>query len=179
MMKGIYLASNIARHYSYDIVYQDIDQSYQCELNGNMLDIDLSPYDFVIATPPCNWWSRLNMYNYRSVYAWETINLLPLTIIKLCNSGKPFIIENVINRKRFEFLGIYKLCEYYKLKVVEVGRHTYFTNTDYDLICEQHQDFKSIDGVPTRINNDGYNQGGSNVHIVIEKWLSQLYSDIH
>ena len=25
-----------------------------------------------------------------------------------------------------------------------------------------------------RVNNDGYNQGGSNVHIVIEKWLENV-----
>lgn len=176
MMKGIYLAANIARHPNYDLVYQDIDLECRCDIGGNMLDIDCSNYDYIIATPPCNWWSKLNMYWYRSVYAWQTINLLPLTIIKLAKLGKPFIIENVINRRRFEFLGVYKLCEYYDLKVIEIGRHTYFTNCDFQLCVEQHQDFKSINGVPTRVNQDGYNQGGSNVHIVIEKWLSILHS---
>lgn len=34
-----------------------------------------------------------------------------------------------------------------------------------------YQDFK-IRGV--RINNDGYNQGGSNVAAVIEKWLNHI-----
>lgn len=173
-MKGIYLASCIARHNNYDLVYQDIDPQYNCDIGGSMLDVDLTPYDFVIATPPCQWWSKMNMQYFNSPYAWQTINLLPLTIIKLVKNKKPFIIENVINRKRFENLGIYKLCSYYHVRVVEVGRHTYFTNTNYDLECPQHLDF-GHGGI--RVNNDGYNQGGSNVHVVIEKWLSQLHAD--
>lgn len=170
-MKGIYLAACKARHKNHNIVYQDIDLKYKPDILGDMLNIDLTPYDFVIATPPCNWWSKANPYWYRSKYAWKTINLLPLTIIKLVESKKLFIIENVINRKRFELLGIYRLCSYYNLYVYEVGRHTYITNIEVDLNCEQHQDFK-IHGV--RINNDGYNQGGSNVAAVIEKFLKHI-----
>ena len=41
---------------------------------------------------------------------------------------------------------------------------------DYEDV-EQHQDFK-YGGV--RINNDGYNQGGSNVYAVIEKWIKEV-----
>lgn len=77
----------------------------------------------------------------------------------------------MINRKRFEFLGIYRLCEKFGIYVKEVGRHTYFTNKDYDLNCPQQQDFK-YGG--RRVNDDGYNQGGKNVHLVIEKWLKEL-----
>ena len=40
-----------------------------------------------------------------------------------------------------------------------------------DLDCPQHQDF--VYG-GKRVNNDGYNQGGSNVHVVIEKWLENI-----
>ena len=42
---------------------------------------------------------------------------------------------------------------------------------NYDLDCLQHQDF--VYG-GKRVNNDGYNQGGSNVHVVIEKWLKYI-----
>ena len=41
-----------------------------------------------------------------------------------------------------------------------------------DLQCYQHQDFKHGG---RRVNNDGYNQGGSNVHAVIEKFLKYIH----
>ena len=94
-MKGIYLAACKARHPNYDIVYQDIDKKYKCELEGDMLEIDLSPYDFIIATPPCNWWSQANPYYWRSEYALKTRHLLPLILIKLGKQNKPFLVENV------------------------------------------------------------------------------------
>lgn len=53
-----------------------------------------------------------------------------------------------------------------------VGRHTYFTNIMCNLTCKQQQDFK-YGGV--RVNNDGYNQGGKNVHDVIEIWLEYIH----
>lgn len=155
------------------MIYQDIDPQYHCDIGGSMLDICLDNFDYVIATPPCNWWSRLNMNRLNSVYAWSSLSLLPLIIIKLkkeCDQ-KPFIIENVINRKRFEYMGIYQLCV--GLKVIEIGRHTYITNVmdwnPHDL--NQHFDFKK-GGI--LVNNDGYSQGGSNVHIVIDDWLSHI-----
>lgn len=172
-MAGIYLGACTARHPSYDIVYQDIDERYGCDLSGSMLDIDLSLYDFVICTPPCNWWSKANPYWFRSYYAWATMNLLPLMIINLSQWGKPFLIENVINRTRFKLLGIYRLCEFYKLRVIEVGRHTYITNVMCYLDTPQHQDFK-YGG--KRVNDDGYNQGGSNVHAVVDRWLDCLFN---
>lgn len=173
-MKGLYLAACRARHTDYDIVYQDIDPVYNCDLGGDMLDIDTRDYDFVIATPPCNWWSKLNMNRNYSNYAWKTLHLLPLTIIKLSRSRKPFIIENVINHKRFEFMGIYEICKHYNLIVRECGRHTYITNVSgfNPSGIPQHYDFKYGGEL---VNNDGYSQGGSNVHVVIEYWLSLIH----
>ena len=101
-MKGIYLAACKARHPNYDIIYQDIDKKYKCDLDGDMMNIDLTDYDFIIATPPCNWWSKANPYYKTSKYALETKHLLPDTIIKLGSQSKPFIIENVINKKDLE-----------------------------------------------------------------------------
>ena len=49
--------------------------------------------------------------------------------------------------------------------------YIYMSNVIIDLDCPQHQDF--VHG-GKRVNNDGYNQGGSNVHIVIEKWLENV-----
>ena len=82
-MQGIYLAACKARHLGYDIVYQDVDAKYHCDIGGDMLEVDLSPYDFIIATPPCNWWSQANPYYWFSEYALKTRHLLPLTLIKL------------------------------------------------------------------------------------------------
>lgn len=87
---------------------------------------------------------------------------------KLGRQNKPFIVENVRNDKRFTENGIYDICNRYNINVYKVGRHNYFTNMMCNLQCEQHQDFK-YGG--KRVNNDGYNQGGSNVHNVIEIWL--------
>lgn len=47
-MKGIYLASFTASHPGYEIIYQDING--ERDLPGDMMDIDLTPYDFIIAT---------------------------------------------------------------------------------------------------------------------------------
>ena len=169
-MKGLYLAACKARHPSYNIIYQDINPKYKCDLSGDMLNIDLSNYDFIIATPPCNWWTKANPYYKTSKYALETKHLLPDTIIKLAKQTKPFIIENVINKKRFKENGIYDIINNYNLNVYYVGRHIYITNVKSDEILnvEQHQDFR-YGGI--RVNNDGYNQGGSNVFAVIERWL--------
>lgn len=174
-LKGIYLAACKARHPNHNIIYQDIDPKFECDLKGDMLKVDLTNYDYIIATPPCNYWSKANPYYWHSEYAWKTINLLPLTLIKLAKSGKPFIVENIINRTRFKAYNIYRLAERLQIKVIEVGRHTYFTNKPFNLNCDQQQDF--VYG-GKRINNDGYNQGGKNVHKVIEKWLTKLEEEL-
>lgn len=172
-MKGVYLGANKARHLNHNIIYQDIEKDkYKCDLGGDMLDIDLSDYDFIIATPPCNWWSRANPYYKKSEYALKTKHLLPDIIKKLGNINKPFIIENVINKKRMRESGVFNLANSYNIFIIFHGRHTYFTNRYVDFSnIEQHQDFK-YGGI--RINNDGYNQGGSNVYAVIEKWINEI-----
>jgi len=169
-MLGIYLAANKARHNNYNIIYQDIDKKYNCELAGDMLEINLDNYDFIIATPPCNWWSKANPYYWYSEYALKTRHLLPLILIKLSKSGKPYIVECVKNMKRYKENHIFRICDKFNIKYQVVGRHIYFTNNIIDLSCEQIQDFK-FGGI--RINNDGYNQGGTNVYNVIEKWLEK------
>lgn len=168
MNKGIYLAACKARHPDYNIIYQDIDPKYKCEIGGDMMQVDLKPYDYIIASPPCNWWSKANPYYKTSKYALDTKHLLPDIIIKLANLDKPFIVENVKNYKRMEEEGIFAICDRYGLYTYTIGRHIYISNIMCNLLCSQHQDFK-MGG--KRVNNDGYNQGGSNVHKVIELWL--------
>ena len=97
-MRGIYLAACKARHPNYNIIYQDIDSKYKCDIGGDMLEVSLDEFDYIIATPPCNFWSRANPYYLKSIYANKTKHLLPHSIVKLWASGKPFIIENVINK---------------------------------------------------------------------------------
>ena len=175
-MKGIYLASCKARHEKYNLIYNDIDPKYKPDIVGDMLQVDLTPYDFIIASPPCNWWSKANPYYKTSKYALETKHLLPDTIIKLSESGKPFIIENVKNIKRMAENGIFDLINNYGLFYQFVGRHIYIYNgLLIDLNCEQIQDF--VYG-GKRVNKDGYNQGGTNVYNVIEIWLKQINSII-
>ena len=92
-MKGIYLASFKAIHENHDIVYQDINGKR--DISGDMMNVDLTPYDYIIATPPCNWWSRANYRRDSSQYALETKHLLIDILDKLIKLGKPFIVENV------------------------------------------------------------------------------------
>lgn len=169
-MKGVYLFCGRARHFDYDIDYVDIDSHFG-DIVCDALDVDLSKYDYVIATPPCNWWSRANPYYKSSEYSLNTKHLLPDIIRKLGSLDKPFLIENVINKKRMSENGVFTLANSFGMFCQFVGRHTYWTSFVYDLSCPQHQDFR-YGG--RRINQDGHNQGGSNVHNVVEKWLKYV-----
>ena len=181
-MKGIYLASFKAQHPNYDIVYQDINGKR--DIGGDMMEVDLSGYDFIIATPPCNYYSRANYRREQSEYSQATKHLLPGIIDKLIALGKPFIVENVRNPNIFKSIGLYdKDCFIYIH-----GRHTYWTNimfnpssveqhNEYQLqVCKKLEDgtwFKSGQIYIGNMNNvDKKNrQGGINVHNVIELWL--------
>ena len=173
-LKGIYLASYKASHPNYDIVYQDINGKR--DLGGDMMDIDLSNYDFIIATPPCNYWSRANYRRDRSPYALKTKNLLPDILKKLCSQSKPFIVENVRNSTMFAREGLFNLPCF----VYIVGRHTYWSNI---LIItsdiEQRKD-NVADGVYIASKNckddaNSTREGGWNVHQVIERFLETLH----
>ena len=124
-MKGIYLASYKALHEEHNIIYQDING--ERDLDGDMLDIDLSNYDYIIATPPCNYWSRANYRRERSDYALKTKHLLPCILNKLIQLNKPFIVENVRNDNLFSKYGLLKLPLY----IYKIGRHTYWTNIKF------------------------------------------------
>lgn len=174
-MKGIYLAAYRASHPGYDIDYQDINGLR--DIGGDMLEIDLSPYDFIIATPPCNFWSRANYRRYVSEYALKTMHLLPLILKKLCAQKKPFIVENVRNDRMFKEFKLYeKECHIYK-----IGRHTYWTNIEFDTNIEQRQDFY-YGGyfIKEDVQNKDKNnrQGGENVHRVIERFLEEIHNGI-
>lgn len=164
-MKILYLASGKAKLKYNDVVYNDYE--IQRDLSCDLMEVDFKEYDLIIATPPCNYWSRANC-NINSEYSQKTKHLLPFIIWKCIAVGKPFIIENVINKKRMYFLEeVKKYCHY-----VEHGRHSYFMSHQIDISSvPQIQDFK----YGGRFINKGDNkQGGSNVNNVIEKYIDTL-----
>lgn len=160
--KGIYLASFKAMHQDYNITYQDINGKR--DIGGDMLDIDLAPYDYIIASPPCNYWSRANYRRETSEYSQKTKHLLPTILNKLIKLNKPFIVENVINRKLYKKHGLYNLDCF----VYEHGRHTYWTNImiNFHGVKQYKENIKKLPS--------NKRQGGVNVHNVIEYWLEYI-----
>lgn len=168
-MKGIYLGAYKAKHEKYNIDYQDINGKR--DKPGDMLKIDLKPYDYIIATPPCNYWSRARG-NRCSKYSKETKHLLPGILKKLIKQEKPFIVENVRNAKAFKENGLYDLPVF----IYTIGRHTYWTNILMPNDIEQRQDFTQhcwVIKYPDMKNKD--HQGGYNVQQVIEKFLEIIH----
>jgi len=158
---------------NYDnVIYNDF--IVKRDLVCDMMDVDLSQYDILIATPPCNYYSRANSYKSKetSVYSQTTKHLLPDIIDKFIASGKPFIVENVRSGPLFKKLGLFnKNCFIYFY-----GRHTYWTNVMFNpLGIPQEYDFCSIPGYGC-VRLKSYVQGGKNVNDVFDYWLSIVLS---
>lgn len=168
MPKIIYLGARKSRLNYKNITYNDIDKKFNCDLICDMLNIDLNEYDIIIATPPCNFWSRAN-HKLDSEYSQKTKHLLPDILKKCCKLDKPFIIENVRNIPRFDKFGIFDIASNFGIYIYEVGRHTYFTNIFSNLNCTQTFDYNS-QGIRLKKNI----QGGENVEKVLNIWLSNL-----
>lgn len=161
-MKGIYLFSCIAIHKNFDLVYQDINGNR--DIGGNAFDIDLSQYDYIIATPPCNYYSKINNKRDESEYALKTKDYLPMIIAKLLEFNKPFIVENVINESLIPHQYDYD-CYVYK-----VGGHSYWTNIRLDHIY----DLPYVKQNKTK-DNTLFRQGGYNVHLAVEYFLRVIH----
>lgn len=163
-MKGIYLASFEAYHYGFNIDYQDINGKR--DIPGDMMDVDLTTYDFIIATPPCNWWSRANWRRHISQYSLLTKHLLPDILDKLVHQNKPFIVENVRSERLFRIHGLLNLpCFIYF-----IGQHTYWTNILLPIDIEQVSHNKQYISSKLR-------QGGINVHNVINVFLDIIHNN--
>lgn len=169
-MKGIYLGAYQDVYHDYDIVYQDINGKR--DIGGSMLDIDLNKFDFIICTPPCNYWSRGSNILNRSNYAVETGLLLPEMLERLERINKPYIVENVRNKIRFEKFGI---LPREKSLVYFIGRHTIFTNIMFNTYINYDFDFTNINGSCVDVGKRSDRQGGLNVHRIIEKWLYTIH----
>ena len=179
MFKGIYLGSYKAFHKNHDIVYQDING--ERDLDGDMLTIDLKPYDYIIATPPCNWWSRANYRKEESVYALKTKLLLPCILYKLILTNKPFIVENVLNSIQFKN---YQLDNLPGVRMVKIGRHTYWSNIEfkYDDIIQKPKTIIE-NGKKKWLSSQHLGrkdrQGTDEVHEVIERFINEVESWQH
>lgn len=167
--KVIYLAAGEAELFTYDnndfdITYQD--KFIKRDLGGDMLQVPLDKYDILIATPPCNYWSRANYRRETSKYALETKHLLPDIIKKFKATGKPFIVENVINKRLMsEIIKDNSDIYYY-----EHGRHSYFTNIN---MSDYIKDIPQIaDNVKRKSQRQ--RQGGFNVNIVLTYFIYDL-----
>lgn len=169
-MKGIYLGAYTAIHPDYDIVYQDINGLR--DVGGSMLDIKLDSFDYVICTPPCNYWSHANYDGRRSEYAVSTGLLLPEMLSRLEKLKVPYIVENVRNKSRFEKFGI---IPREKSLVYFIGRHTIFTNIMFNTYIEFNYEFKLVNGHCKDVGKKSEREGGVNVHKIIEKWLYTIH----
>lgn len=180
-MKVIYLGAYEAYHPNFDVVYQDINGKR--DMGGDMLQVDLKPYDVIIATPPCNYWS-IARGNRCSQYSMDTKHLLPEIIKIVAKQNKPFVVENVINKKRFREEGVFDLVLENGCYIYFIGRHTYFTNiflADEEiefLESQNRQDFKyggKVIKYPDM--KDKKHQGGYNVHLVIDYFLNKVLKE--
>lgn len=162
-MKIIYLACGRARlNIEETVIYNDISED--CDLKCDMMSVNLDEYDFLIATPPCNYYSRANYKREMSMYAQETKHLLPDIITKFLKTGKPFVVENVRNKPLFKKIGLYN----FPCFIYTHGRHTYWTNIMVDFShIPQTFDFHYIHGYGC-IRLKSYVQGGDNVNKVFE-----------
>lgn len=166
-MKVIYLAAGRAVLKHEGVVYNDIKEKR--DISCDMLAVDLTPYDILIATPPCNFYSRANYSRETSAYAQETKHLLPSIIDKFIKTGKPFIVENVRNDPLFKKLGLYnKNCFIYKY-----GRHTYWTNIMFNMqgIPQEFDFCNTLEGYKSCVRLKSYVQGGKNVNEVLDYFL--------
>ena len=171
--KVIYLAAGRAHLLYPNVTYNDYKEKR--DLICDMLSVDLSDYDILIATPPCNYYSRANnRYRETSEYAQATKHLLPDIIDKFISTGKPFIVENVRNEPMFKRLELYdKNCYIYKH-----GRHTYWTNVMFDMsTIPQEYDFKTIPGYG-QIRLKSYVQGGKNVNYVLDWFIEYVLNNV-
>lgn len=169
-MIGVYLGAYTAYHPGYNIIYQDINGKR--DLPGDMMDICLDPYDYIIATPPCNYYSRA-AGNRHSDYAINTAHLLPDILNKLAAQEKPFIVENVRNYPAFNSLNLF---DYPHIYHYFIGRHTIWTNTPFYTWLNYDIEFNRINGkYAIDLIDRKQRQGSKNVHIIIERWLKDLH----
>ena len=88
-------------------------------IESDALEVDLSPFKFVWASPPCQFASENTQKRYRANHQ----NLIPAVREKLILSGLPYIIENVENARHHLIKPIMLCGSMFGLKIF---RHRYF-----------------------------------------------------
>lgn len=163
MKKGVYLCSRKHRLSGYNLDYNDIVYFEGINLLCSCEDVDLSNYDYIIATPPCNYYSRANYRRDRSDVALSTKHLLPYCINACRLSGKPFLIENVVNKSLLPIAD--------DLYVFEFGQHTFYTNVFF--LVPYGSEIKQNKQNVTRSKRDG----NFNVDLIIRIFLETIQAD--
>jgi len=164
-MLGLYMCARKHRIPGYNIIYNDIVDYEGIDLCCDCLNINLEPYDFIIATPPCNYYSRANYRRQTSEVAQRTKHILPKLIEKLSQLNKPFIIENVCNSS---LLPKSKLFEF------EFGQHHFYTNV-FMLIPHNSYAIRQNKQYISRNKRDG----NYNVDLVIKYFLEAIHENIN
>lgn len=129
-LKVLYLAAGYGVVDFPGVVYQD--KFVKRDIGGDMLEIDFNGFDVILASPPCNFYSKAVSFQRLSNYSLETKHLLPGILEKLEKSDKKYIVENVINKKRMKDIILHSSSHYF-----EYGRHSYFTNVPFN--CSNFQ----------------------------------------
>ena len=161
-MKGVYLCARKHRIPGYLIDYNDIEYYPGITLLGDCRNIDVSQYDFIIATPPCNYYSRANYRRDVSTVAQSTKDLLPYCIDICQRSGKPFIIENVCNSSLLPKADCYEF---------DFGQHHFYTNV-FMLVPHKSFSVKQNKAYVCRNKRDG----NYNVDLIIKLFLEVIYA---
>ena len=163
MLKGIYLASRKHRLPGYNLDYNDIENYEGINKLGDMMEVNLEEYDYIIATPPCNYYSRANYRREKSDIAQKTKHLLPDILEKLIKLNKPFIVENVCNENRLPKTNVYEF---------NFGNHHFYTNVFmliYDKSYAERQNKQYI----SRSKRDG----NKNVDLIIKLFLETIHEN--
>lgn len=160
-MRGLYLCAREHRIEGYDIDYNDIEPYDGINLCCSCEDVSLDGYDFVIATPPCNYYSKANYRREYSKVAQMTKHLLPAILERLRGFKGAFLVENVQNAS---LLPHPDHC----LEFVW-GNHTWYTNRFFAIPphCMEVPQHKAK--LP-----QGHRDGNENVDIIIKCFLDTV-----
>lgn len=171
-IKVIYLCAKDHRLKLIDgvkVYYNDIKAYLKpLDFECDCLDVDIEEYDLLIATPPCNYWSKANYRRESSKVAQDTKHLLPVILHRFAASGKPYIVENVQN----EPLMAREINDLYAFYWFVANNHMFFTNALCDLF-----DMKYPPQNKAKLQY-GHRDDNYVVDFVFNRWLEKMVSEV-